>query len=789
MKIRVLTSSTLAVAFSMLATGAHAQSGTGDDQSDEIVQAETTPAETAPTQPANAPIIVTAQKRSESINDVPITITAVSGDALTAAGVTDTESLARVVPGFVATNTYFGTPVYYLRGVGYLDTAIAARPAVALYADEIPLPFAATALGSTLDLERVEVLKGPQGTFFGSNATGGAINFIAAAPTDNFAAGADISYGRFDELIMSGFLSGPLGDNVRARVAASRETADEWQRSYTVPDRENGATEITSGRLIIEADPTDTFSLRFTASGTTDRSDTIAPQLVGRDPTVVPQLPAFVSYPFAPLDNARAADWSDIFPDGNTLQRDDWAWQLSLRADWEASQNVTLTSLSAFTRAGLDRGYDADGTTLNVTNLSVSGTVRSIFQELRAVIDVGDSIQAVIGANYQNDESDELVTFFLPDGRNGLLFGAFGLPPADFVPEIAFQESDSWAIFGNVDFQLTDTLSAALGVRYTDTATDFSGCAQAAGNLSYSTAIGGLLGVTGLQSGDCATFTLQPDGSYVAGLVSNSLAEDNLSWRIGLDWEPNPGTLLYASVSRGYKAGAFSNISAVFAEQYDPVPQEELTAYEIGAKVDVTPAFHVNAALFYYDYVDKQQQGTVIVPVFNTLTALVTIPESHVQGFEMDFQATPADGLVIQGGLTYVDTEVDGSFIGNTVFGPSVEFAGSSFPNTPKFQANIGYTYIFPVSNSIEAFFGSNLIYRGSSYSDFIRDDRLYVEDYTLLDAQVGIANPDQGWRFTLWGRNLTNEVYTNQIVRRQEALVRTVGMPRTYGLRFSYRY
>jgi len=314
-------------------------------------------------------IVVTARKREETADTVPMSITAVSGERLVELGVTDNVSLTRVIPGFVAANTYFGSPVYYLRGVGFYDTAMAARPAVSLYWDETPIPFAVMALGTTLDLERVEVLKGPQGTLFGSNATGGAINFVAAGPTDDFAAGADFSYGRFNETIVGGYVSGPITDTFGGRVAISRRTADEWQQSYT-SDATNGAVDITSARVTLDWNPTTPLDLRFTLGGTHDQSDTIAPQLIGKVPMTLTQ-PEFDNFPLAPLDDARAAGFSSTFPsattvDGNSLQRDDWVWQASLRADYELSQDVLLTSITSYARAGQGHGYEADGTSFAV---------------------------------------------------------------------------------------------------------------------------------------------------------------------------------------------------------------------------------------------------------------------------------------------------------------------------------------------------------------------------------------------------------------------------------------
>lgn len=735
-------------------------------------------------------IVVTAQKRAESINDVPITMNAVSGDTLKEMGIVDTAGLTRAVPGFVVANTYFGSPVYYLRGVGFYDTAIAARPSVAMYADEAPIAFPIMGKGTTLDLERVEVLKGPQGLLFGSNATGGAINFVAAKPTRDFAGGAGLSFGRFNNIVVDGFLSGPLSDTVGARIAVQHESMDDWQKGFTTT-RTNGSKAITSARATFEARPSERLTLRLTGSGTIDKSDNIAPQIISKDLTLTQISPLFVAYPLTPAGSIRAADTSNAFPNGETKpQKDEWAWQTALRADFEATDDLTLTSLTSYAKADADNAYEGDGTTLNVTNLAIGGKVKTFFQELRAAGSLGD-FNYILGANYQRDKSRDDVTFFLPDGRSGRVFlPLLGAPAIDLVPQIARQDTDSWAVYASGDYALSDTLTVRGGLRYTETKTDFGGCSLAGGNLQYAIGISRVLRTATPAAGTCATFTQNADGTYTAELATGELDEDNVSWRVGLDYKPSDDTLIYASVSRGYKAGAFSNISSVFATQYTPVPQESLIAYEVGIKSDLVPdVLHFNGALFYYDYSDKQLLGTVLVPVFNRLTALVSVPESRVQGFEADVTLRPSEGFTLRAATTYVDSKVTGAFNNFTQFGTPANFDGAEFPNTPNWQANGSAEYRWAATDALEAFVEGSFTYRGSANADFVKNARLDVPSYTLLDGRIGVESDDGAWRFQVWGRNLSNKLAYSTVVVRQEAIVRTVQMPRTFGISAAYRF
>src|SRR5258708_7378258 len=164
-------------------------------------------------------IIVTAQKRSERLSDVPLSITAVTGESMRNLGITNTSDLAKIVPGFTAVQSPYGTPLYTLRGIGFFEESLGVSPTVAVYVDQVPLPYSAMTEGAALDLERVEALKGPQGTLFGQNSTGGAINFIANKPTRHFAAGLGVGYGNFNAVNVNGFVSGPLTDDLAGRVA------------------------------------------------------------------------------------------------------------------------------------------------------------------------------------------------------------------------------------------------------------------------------------------------------------------------------------------------------------------------------------------------------------------------------------------------------------------------------------------------------------------------------------------------------------------------------------------
>lgn len=755
-----------------------------------LAAAQDTPASLS-TEPSGGieEVIVTAQKRAESINSVPMSIAAISGDALQSMGVTDTASLSRAVPGLAYSDSSYGTPVYYIRGIGFFDTSLAAKPAVTVYVDEVPLAFPAMTPGAVFDLERVEVLKGPQGTLFGQNSTGGAINYVAAKPTAAFTAGFDAGIGNFDTYEAGGFVSGPVSDTLRYRVAVKHAGSSGWQQSMTRND-DTGGKDFTQARVLLDWQPVEQLRIGLNLNGFIDKSETQAPQFIGSFQQTATAFvdPRLLTYPLA-NDNARQADWGeDSFP----YERDNHLWQSTLRLDYDWTDRVTLTSLTSYSKFEEEFGVDTDGTIVDAANFHIVGDVESFNQEIRfaGTYDRGDW---VVGFNYAKDDAHEIDTQFTTDASSGHSFDRLGLPPIDQVPQLGDTTFESKAVFGNLKFDLMEHLALQVGARYTETDIDFEGCTINAGNGSYAAGfslIQRAQGFTGtIAPGECVTF-LTPTQP---GLFVDSKSESNTSWRIGLNWTTDLG-LIYASVSRGYKAGSYPTLPGTTPAQYQPVDQEKVTSYEAGFKL-TSPArtLQLNGAVFYSDYVDKQLKGRTIVPIFGALESLVNIPKSEVQGAEVELTWLPIAGLRLNTAATFLETEVtEGDPLGNfTILGGTVrsDIEGERFPYTPKWQVNAGAEYEWTLTSSLNALAGTDLIYRSDTNGDFLPDARLDVDSYTLIDVRLGVVTADEKWRVMAYGRNITDKYYWTTATRRTDSIIRFAGMPRTYGLNLSYRF
>ena len=775
-------------------------------------------------------IVVTAQKREESINDVGMSIEAATGERLKDLGITDAADLYKVVAGFSSNINYAGTAIYTIRGVGFQENSLATSPTVSVYLDEAPLQFTPMTRGASLDVQRVEALKGPQGTLFGQNATGGAVNFIANKPTREFDAGVTVGYGRFGSLDIDGYVSGPINDAWAYRVALRSQTSDDWQESY-VDDQEAGAKDELAYRLSLAYDNNERTRLLFTLSGFTNKSDTLRPQLAGKisQNPINGLSPGFLAVGLAP-NNAQAAAWS---PCANTnggtptdnnqrrwdrgcypLESDDEFVSAQVRVDYDLSDDLVLTSLTSYNDFDQNgTGMEGDGAALQIYEQSHTGKMETFFQEFRLAGNFERGTW-VAGVNYEDMETSDV---FMHSYGHSSVVPVFGF--IDYGPTKPTSEQDgkTWAAFANVEYNLSDSVILQAGVRYTDMERDFNGCTYDGGDGTWaftSFLIQPFLGSTNpllVQPGECSTTGAAPDFNPVPGGHELSLEEDNTSWRVGLNWAINDDTLLYGNISKAYKSGQFPTLPGSALVQLQPVVQEELLAYEIGAKATLLDgSLQLNGAVFYYDYTDKQLLGALEDAIFGALPSLVNVPESHVKGFELIATWLPVNGLTISPSVSYADTEVDGTFRNfDAFFKPGAnsgtkDFSGQDFPQAPELQANLAISYSWQVMDGWTAFVGTNVNYQEDTYSFFVDeckeagatctresageisgDTTLPVPERTLVDVRAGIEN--NNWRIWLWGRNVTDEYYWTRHSKVNDAILKLPAMPRTYGITASY--
>ena len=738
-------------------------------------------------------IIVTAQKREETINKVPMSITAATGVQLEREGIKQPRDLVKITPSFNYTDSYVGSPIYTLRGVGFSDISLGGRPTVSIYSDEAPIPYAIETRGASLDLDRVEVLKGPQGTLFGQNATGGAINYVAAKPTKTFQAGLDASYGNYNAYDMGGFLSGPITDTLGFRIAVDHTGSDPWQTSYTTGAK-NGEGNFTNGRILLAWTPTSALKVQLNVNGWIDHSDVQAGQLIAITPSIPAAagfIPGLLTYPMSP-QTPTAADWNP----GQDYHRHNGFFQSNLRLDYSLGSNLTLTSITSFSRYTEHQLQDIDGTTLSNLSQVTMGRITSISQEVRLAGNLTERGHFVVGFNYAHDKVLETNFDDISQATTSFTFVPFGLPLFTSFRDSDNQNANTTAGFANVDYDVTNTVKVYGGLRYTRSDNTFNGCTADAGNgvtaedfgflFNFFRSLGGLPPNPPIQPGGCVTAA----PGFVPGLVTNTLNQSNVSWRAGAQWTPIDHTLLYANVSKGFKAGGFPDLAASASSQFLPATQESVIAYEAGFKTElVERTLQLNGAVFYYDYRDKQILGKVLDPVFGPLLRLVNVPKSRLTGGELQMLWFPVHGLTLSAGGSYINSRVLDNFTNYDPNGVLTNFNGEAFPNTPKWQFVSDVDYRFHLTDSLNGFVGGNLTYQGSTNSQLGDLPLLNVKDYTLVDLRLGVESPNGAWRLTLWGRNIGNTYYWTAVNRNLDTTVRFTGMPRTYGVTLNYRF
>ncbi len=760
-------------------------------------------------------IVVTAQKKSESINDVPIAISAFTGDTLKTLGMTDTRDLGKIVPGFNASDSGYNTPVYTLRGVGFNDTTYTATSTVGVYEDEVNLPYSIMTKGAALDLQRVEVLKGPQGILYGRNTTGGAINYIANKPTETFEAGLSGTYGRFNTADAEGFVSGQLTSELNGRLAG--KVVHSWdgnQFSNTRPDDTLGKQDKQSARGILEWAANDQLSFRFVGEFWSDDSQPRAAQVIfiseqnGSDPRGL-FLPARArNYPTISQSDAdpQVADWN---PDGH-WQLHDRFFLSSARTDWKVSNEINFTGLVSAMRVESNKSsIPQSGFDFNNAEQVIDAHINTGALEMRLSSDTDSDIDWMVGTNLSRDTASEAhlelvdsLSAVFPDPVTGQSTLANRLlirgKPA----------TNQYAGFLNTGFKFAEAFKLTVGGRFTQTDERYTGCSGEAAdskstipgvNLSnvfvglsaqnaarYTTATG-MPGSPTLiiNPGDC--FTLADNGSTAA--YQGKLNESNVSYRVALDWKPTDEYLFYGSLGRGYKAGGFPVLTASGQDQLTPVKQEELLAFELGAKTSFfDKQLHTNVAVYDYDYKNKQLLTKLKDPVFGPLPVLKNAPKSEVYGAELNVEFAPEaiEGLFLAATGAYTHTEIK-EFSGINSSGNVQDFAGKPFNFAPELQYTFLANYSMPVNDQLGINLGADYYHSSSTNSTIEQDSRFSFTGYSLIGLHGGVSSSDKRWSLTAFVRNLTNELYPLAAYQNGDAISRITGAARTYGLTLGY--
>ena len=759
-------------------------------------------------------IIVTAQRRAEALSRVGVTVTAIGAEELVQRSIDSPADLVKVVPGFQVTTSYGGSPNYTLRGVGFNTRNVSATAPVGLYVDEAAVPYPYMSLGLLFDLERVEALKGPQGTLYGRNATGGLINFVTAKPTDTPQGGFSLEFGNYRTLNASGFASGPLAEGLRARLAFDVQNRFQgWQRSITRGER-LGKIHQQALRLTLEADSGGPFSLSLIGTYWNRQGDTIAPQSI----LYLPDRLAVSPFGFADARASTRTNWSentqaDFLSPTRQSQADIGIYHpapltdsqfasVTARGSYELADSIRLVSLTSYNHLRQRDVSDAAGLQVASIYQDSRNRVRSISEELR-LLGESDRFNWSIGGYYAKDDAAARDFGYADENATIARLRAISLslPQTRYTPQQirrgfgnyrvrADIDTEVLAGFANADYKISDLLKVTIGGRYTRDKISYTGCTYDTDgrnavvvNLVYPLLIGRTVD---LQANRC--YILNSTSTAFVDLIRSNQTQKNFAWRANLDVTPSDRVLFYGSVSRGYKAGGFPVLAGSNEVQYVPVRQEKLTAYELGTKLGLFDrTVQLNLSAFYYDYTDKQIFGRVADLVFSTLSRISNVPKSREYGVEMDatWRATPTLTFKVAG--VYLDTKIK-EYTGFTEFGAPANFAGRPFAYTPKFQGNASINYDVPVTDELRFNAQVDGSYQTKSQADFSGLPEFRIKAYGLVNGSLGIAS-DEGWRIGLYGKNLGDHYYWTGVSSATDTVFRYPGMTREYGVRTSFKF
>lgn len=735
-------------------------------------------------------ITVTAQKREQGINDVGITVNAFNADMLENFGVHTADDLEAIVPGLTITSAFpSGVPIYTIRGVGFADSAPVASSTVGLYFDEVSMPYAVMTRGALFDMERVEVLKGPQGDLYGRNTTGGQINFVSRKPTEETQAGITIDFSRFNIFSAEGYISGALSDKIKGRLSTQITQSDSgWQQSITRPGDTLGKRNEVALRGLLDIDLTENATLKLNIHYFRDKSDNIG--VTAYDGTdifgVVQPLPTGPdATPFFSVGDNRAADWPENF----RPKRDNTLKGASAKLEW-SFEGVDLTTITAYDKFDRSESFETAGVDFADALIIRDSKLEVFSQEIRLSSNDEDSpLFWVIGGYYSNDTVAEDYFFDMKDS----FFGAFlGI---NEITTDSVQDTESIAAFAHAEWSFSEEFKLTVGGRYTEEDREWTGCTYDTGEGSLSAFWNGAFGLSGdaaLQPGDCAILDDIPTSPnfFGFGVFNDTISTNKWMWKATLDYSPTDDVLLYGTISTGFKSGGFNGAAANAQSQLLPYQPETLTSYELGMKTTLLDGrMQLNAAAFYYDYKDKQEPSTAVTPVGN-ISGLTNVPKSKIMGAEAELHWLITDGLTLDGGIAYLDTEItEYQAVDATLSAwPTVvtfDASGSKLSNAPTWQANATLTYEWALTDELNMMVAGDISHKTAA-DNGIQDP---ISDYTLVNARLGISSNSDGWRVTLWGRNIFNEYYWPAAFAGNGTYARVNGMPSTYGIRLAYDF
>ncbi|RNL65570.1 TonB-dependent receptor [Zhongshania marina] len=724
-------------------------------------------------------IIVTAQKRSEDMQSVPISITAYSAEALDARGAFDTKALADITPAMTITE-FAGYAFIYIRGVGTDAFVPSEDPSVTTYIDGVYVPQSQGIVSDLGGVERVEILKGPQGTLFGRNSTGGAINVITKRPGSEFEASAQAQIGNYKERRFKGYLNLPITDSFGASADILFKQLD---HQYTHESRELPQEESLAGRIRLNWRPTENLELDAMYFRAEQKS---LGSLISKNIDPSP-LGTIAGIPDGQDNYIATTDYETALDGYHEI--------MSMGLDWyqpwfDLSIDIAdQTNLTYFT------AYDFDGSASPLVGFTAHdqyGESQNIEVQLTSKPEgfLSDWGKWVLGSYYLESEGGYSVVN-LYAGRDALLYAVnlLALPQALLenlnpllgplndagdipLPLVGILSTESASIYGEFTFDINSWMDFTLGGRYQDEERTLEESSFSAGLAVIDT--------------ELPVFVYPQDTTITT----------NFSSRAVLTLYPREDWMVYLSRAEGFKSATY-NIINVYSPQ-DAIRPELVTGYELGMKADFyNGALRINAALFDTKIKDKHVQ--VVSLVAGGVIRIDNAEMASIRGAEFDATILPFPdsnpGLVITLGGAYLDANYDkftsgkGYDEGTGLYTEGLDFSGNDIERTPKFAASIGINQTLIINSDNEIELGVDANYNGEYFFSAQNNGNLTHDAYTLVNARIGYLYTPWNIRATLFGRNVMNERYYIGKYQNDFGILSNRAYQAQYGLRLGWQF
>ncbi len=729
-------------------------------------------------------IIVTATHRAENLQQIPVTVTALSGDMMDKNDIFDANTIAFHVPGMTYGEFAPGQALISLRGISSADDGAGLDNSVALFLDGVYIGRGAAINFDMFDLERLEVLRGPQGTLFGRNAIGGAINVITRKPSDELTGKVGATVGNEGILRYQGYVSGPIAEKLSGKVVVNHREHDGFVDNLVLNKKQQDENQTSVRAQLLWT--LDSSEWLVSADWMEDSREDM-----GRTPLV----------DRAPL-SAILAQNGITGPRQNAASRDGFsdreAKGISLTGELEFEQGV-LTSITALRSHETDWEMLSVGAPLGGLGLPFDEVIDDIVeeidtfsQELRWTSSLGGNFEYTAGVFFFREETDRTEIFRI--SRAGTYadatapFRLTNVGPQDIIGnEYArtANETTSYAVYGEGTWDLNDRWSVTVGARFTVDEKDYTAesvnCDLVAANDPS------IVGTRFENFPGCGGVGGSLNIIAEAFLVTPSDDWDDFSPKVAAQFRPNDSLMFFGSVSKGFKSGGFAGSQGVEAVASTPVDPETALNFELGFKGDfVDDTLRLNMTAFYTDYEDLQivRFGPVAGSPFGTFITS-NIGTADILGLETEFTWFPTDNFSVTGNLALLDTEVNDLII-ETAGGP-VDVSGSELRQAPETSYNVQANYSLPAANG-EWGFSVSFSHVDEQITDYVFPGTV-IQEQDLLDARVGWTSTDERWEASLWGKNLTDEDYISHSYVIGPGVIGVWGAPLTFGLSVNHNF